>query len=247
MRMKIEIYAQARMTSTRLPGKVMMPVRSKPLLYYFLERLKRVRGASAVVVLTTTQPTDDVIVESCRIQRVPYFRGPEEDVLARYYQAALERKPDAIVRVTSDCPLIDPAVVDRVIDTYRVHYPQFDYVANALQRTYPRGMEVEIFSFKALEQAYQEASTPGEREHVTPYLYRHPERFRLHNVASPLDLSRYRWTVDTIEDFYLIQQILEALYPTHPNFTLEDLDQLLQKHPEWSAINAHIQQKPLND
>lgn len=241
--MRIEIFVQARMGSTRLPGKVMMPVLGRPLLDYLLERLAQVKEASAIAVLTTHQSIDDSIVSFCQQKGIPCYRGPEDDVLARYYQVAKERRPDAIVRITADCPLIDPDIVDQVIHTYSSFFPSYDYVSNSLQRTYPRGLDTEVFSFQALEQAFHQAGELAEREHVTPYLYRHPEKFRLYNIASPCSLAHYRWTVDTVEDFTLIRLILEHLYATHPHFRLNDILQLLHQHPQWNLINAHIEQK----
>jgi spore coat polysaccharide biosynthesis protein SpsF len=243
--MKVEIFIQARMGSTRLPGKVLKPVLDKPLLFYLTERLARVKEADSFVILTSTKHEDDVIVAFCEKNEIPYFRGPEEDVLARYYHAALARHPDAIVRITADCPLIDPKSVDDVISTYKNEYPKWDYVSNSLQRTFPRGLDTELFSFDALEFAAKNAIDPSEREHVTMYMYNHPERFRLKNVASPINLSQHRWTVDTIEDFELIKLLIQELYPNKPYFQLQDILEVLKQHPEWQKINAHIEQKPM--
>jgi spore coat polysaccharide biosynthesis protein SpsF len=241
--MGIEIFVQARMGSERLPGKVLKEVLHKPLLAYQIERLQRAREASAIVILTTTAPKDDPIVQLCATEQIDCFRGPENDVLSRYYLAAKKRKPEAIVRVTADCPLIDPEIVDLVIATYREALPQWDYVSNSLIRSFPRGLDVEIFSFAALEEVHRLANKESEREHVTPYIYHHPERYRLKNVAAHCDLSSHRWTVDTVEDFELINLLLAELYPTNPNFVMRDVLELCKKHPEWSLINRHIRQK----
>ena len=243
--MRTEIYVQARMGSTRLPGKVMKPVLGKPLLEYLIERLHRVKEADDCAILTTTNPRDDVLVNFCEKLGVACYRGPEEDVLERYYRVALERKPDAIVRITSDCPLIDPDEVDKVIRTFQESFPTYDYVSNSIERTYPRGLDAEIFSYNALEQAFYEAKAPFEREHVTPYIYNHPKLFRFKNVSANEILNSHRWTVDTEEDFMLIRLILESLYPGNPNFKMQDILNLLKLHPEWSLINAHIIQKAL--
>ena len=242
--MRIEIYIQARMGSKRLPGKVMMKVLGQPLLGYLLDRLSSVRQADAVVVLTTTNALDDMIVDFCKERGVPCYRGPEDDVLTRYAQVAIARGPDAIVRVTADCPLIDPDEVDRVIETFRGVQPPYDYVSNCLERTYPRGLDTEIFSSGALGCAFLEGKSPFEREHVTPFIYQHPERFRLGNVLSPDYLANHRWTVDTAEDFALIREILERLYPVCPDFRTKDVVKLLERHPELIRINAHVLQKP---
>lgn len=243
--MQVHIYAQARMGSTRLPGKIMMPVMGKPLLEYFVERLLQVKEADQIAILTTTQPADKVIEEFCQQKGITCFRGPEEDVLTRYYQAAELFQPNAIVRVTADCPLIDPDVINQVIRTYRDHFPAYDYISNCLERTFPRGFDTEIFSFNALKIAYKEAKNPEEREHVTPYIYRHPDLFHLKNLTSTKPLANYRWTVDTPEDFLLISLILEHLYPKNPLFRLNDILNLLEQHPDWNRINTHIIQKPI--
>lgn len=243
--MRVEIFVQARMGSTRLPGKVLLPVLEKPLLYYLVERLLRVKEAETCVIVTSYNPCDDVIEAYCKENKIACFRGPEEDVLTRYYEAAKKRNPDAIVRITADCPLIDPEGIDAVIASYKKSFPAIDYASNCLERTYPRGMDVEIFSLKALEKAFKEAISVEEREHVTLYLYRHPELFRLQNIKNSSDQSQFRLTVDTEEDYRLIRLLIEHLYPTNPQFTMHDILACLNNHPEWLAINAHIQQKPL--
>ena len=241
--MKTVIIVQARMTSTRLPGKVLKPVLGMPLLAYQIERLRRVRLAAEVVMATTTNRTDDPIAALCEQLAVPHFRGSEEDVLARYHAAAREYRAAHVVRVTSDCPLIDPAVIDQVIAYYHQEPGRFDYVSNALARSFPRGMDTEVFSFTALDEAHNEAVAKPDREHVTPFINRNPARYRLGNLTYSMDASRHRWTVDTAEDLALITLILEALYPEKPEFTLGDCLELLNQHPEWEAINAHVEQK----
>ncbi len=241
--MKTVIIVQARMTSTRLPGKVLKQVLGKPLLEYQIERLQRVKLADEIVIATTINETDEPIVELCNCLDVAYFRGSEEDVLGRYYQVATEHKVDIVVRVTSDCPLIDPKVIDEVINCYLKNQSNYDYVSNSLERTYPRGMDTEVFSFSTLQQAFWEATSQPDREHVTPFIHRQPSRYSLGHVIYSEDCSHYRWTVDTPEDFELIQKIIEAIYPRKPNFTLEDCLSLLKKYPEWYIINSHVSQK----
>lgn len=241
--MKIEVYIQARMGSTRLPGKVLSPVMNRPLLSYLIERLHACRECDAYRVLTGTSPQDDPIVTFCKEMNIPYFRGSDDDVLARYQQASEQYSPDAIVRVTGDCPLIDPNIVDEVIRSYREGFPKWDYVSNVLERTFPRGMDVEVFSRQTLESTANHALKPSEREHVTTYIYAHPELFKLHNVASKIKLPNYRLTVDTIEDFRIVRHILEALYPQNPLFSLKEIITFLNAHPEIPKINAHIAQK----
>ncbi|MGC7870274.1 cytidylyltransferase domain-containing protein [Desulfosporosinus sp. SYSU MS00001] len=241
--MKTVIIVQARMTSTRLPGKVLKTVMGKPLLEYLIERLRRVKLADEIVIATTTNTTDQPILELCRRLKVPVYRGSELDVLARYHGAAEFYQADAVVRVTSDCPVIDPGVIDQVISFFLNNWPNYDYVSNRLEASYPRGMDTEIFSYKSLNEAFLEAQEEAEREHVTPFMYWHSERYKLGNVAYLTDESCHRWTVDTQEDFELIRRILESLYPDKPHFTLEDILNLLQQKLEWLKINAHVKQK----
>lgn len=245
--MNTVIIIQARMASTRLPGKVLKQVLGKPLLEYQIERLRRVRRANAIVVATTTNEADQPIVELCGRLGVPCTRGSEEDVLSRYYEAAKSHYADVVVRVTSDCPVIDPAVIDRAIGYFLQHSDEVDYVSNMLELTYPYGMAVEVFSFKVLEEAYLEAGSQPEREHVTPFIYGHPERYRLVNIAHAENLSFHRWTVDTKEDFDLVEKIIVALYPVKPDFDTADILELLNKHPDWPLINAHVPQKRLGE
>ena len=243
---KCVIILQARMGATRLPGKPLKNVLGRPLLSYQLERLRRVKFADAIVVATTTKLQDEKIVDFCRKENISVFRGSEEDVLERYYQTAKKFQADVIVRITGDCPLIDPSLVDQVIRYYFDHQPDCDYVSNSLNRSYPRGLDVEVFSFSALERAEREAKDVQEHEHVTPYLYWHPEIFALGSVVQQEDQSHHRWTVDTPEDLMLITKIIETLYPINPAFTTQDILSLLKAHPDWVALNAHIQQKKLN-
>lgn len=243
--MKTLIIVQARMTSTRLPGKVLLPLAGEPMLTRLIERLRRVRRADGIVVATSTNATDDPIAALCAQLGVPCHRGSEHDVLSRYADAARVHGADVVVRITSDCPLIDPALIDQTIAAF--DEGGSDYVSNMLPPTWPYGMAVEVFSAAALAQAHAEATQAAEREHVTPFLYWHPERYRLRNVASPLDLSHHRWTVDTPEDYALVSRLFDHLMPNRPNFTQSDVLALLDAHPDWIAINQHIQQKPATD
>lgn len=243
--MKTLIIVQARMTSTRLPGKVLLPLAGVPMLTRLVERLRRVQRADGIVVATTTNATDDTISALCAQLGVPCHRGSEHDVLSRYADAARLHGADVVVRITSDCPLIDPALIDQVIAAYEEGGS--DYVSNMLPPTWPYGMAVEVFSAAALAQAHAEATQAAEREHVTPFLYWHPERYRLRNVASPVDLSHHRWTVDTPEDYALVSRLFDHLMPTRPDFTQADVLALLDAHPDWIAINQHIQQKPATE
>jgi spore coat polysaccharide biosynthesis protein SpsF len=245
IKLRIILIVQARMGSTRLPGKILREVLDKPLLAYEIERLRRVSKVDEVVIATTKNPSDKPVVDFCQHEQVPIFRGSEEDVLDRFFRAAKAFSADVVVRVSGDCPLIDHNIVDEVIQFYLDHYPEYTYVSNTLERTYPRGLDVEVFSFEALKKTAKEAVKPEEREHVTPYIYGYPDRFALGSVIHSPDLSGHRWTVDTEEDFELIDKLLRVLYPVKPDFTMEDVLGQLDDHPEWASINAHIQQKPL--
>lgn len=236
------IIVQARMTSTRLPGKVLLPLAVEPMLKRLVQRLRRVQRADGIVIATTTNASDDPIAALCAQLGLPCHRGSEHDVLSRYADAARLHGAAVVVRITSDCPLIDPALIDQIIATYEEGGS--DYVSNMLPPSWPYGMAVEVFSAAALQQAHTEATQAAEREHVTPFLYRHPERYRLRNVESPVDLSQHRWTVDTPEDYELVRRLFEALYPERPEFTQAHILALLDKHPDWTAINQHVQQKP---
>lgn len=241
--MKTVIISQARMTSTRLPGKVLKEVLGKPLLSYQIERLRRAKYADEVIIATTVNATDDPIEGLCCKLGVKCFRGSEEDVLSRYYFAAKESQADIVVRVTSDCPLIDPTVIDTVISNYKDN--NYDYVSNTLERTYPRGMDTEAFSYRVLAEAHTQASTQAEREHVTPFIYCRPDLYKLGIVRNSEDNSRYRWTVDTPEDYELIQHIIKYVYPKNTNFTMHDCLQAIKSNPQWLSINAHIEQKKI--
>jgi len=240
---KIVAILQARMGATRLPGKPLMTVLGRSLLSYEIERLRRTPSIDQVVVATTTAPQDQAIVDLCEREGIATFRGSENDVLDRYYQAAKAFHADVVVRVTGDCPVIDPHEAELVIRHYLDHIPAYDYVSNTIQRTYPRGLDTEVFSFANLERAATEANKPSEREHVTLYFYTNPELFKLSNIAHEPNLSSQRWTVDTLEDLELIKLIIGTLYPVKPTFNMQDILGLLQQHPEWVAINAHIEQK----
>lgn len=243
-RSRVVAIVQARMGATRLFGKPLKEVLGRPLLDFQIERIKRSQSLDQIVIATTDKKQDDPIAHLAKQLGVELYRGSEEDVLDRYFKAAQNYSADIVVRITGDCPLIDPAIIDQMVKEFQNKQP-LDYLSNALQRTFPRGMDVEIFSFQALEKEAKEASKPEEREHVTPYLYRHPERFKLENFLSKEDNSKYRLTVDTNEDFELISKLIEILYPKNPQFSLDDILKVLKKNPELSAINAHVEQKKI--
>jgi spore coat polysaccharide biosynthesis protein SpsF len=245
--MKTVIITQARMNSSRLPGKVLRTVLGKTLLAYHVERLKRVPNAQEIVIATTDTAADDSLMAAGASLRVCLFRGSENDVLSRFAGAAEASQADVVVRVTADCPLIDPQVIAKTIQFYLDHSQEVDYVSNIQQRTYPRGMDTEVFSRQLLDEAASRAKAPFEREHVTPFIIHRPDVYRLANVSHSTDESRHRLTVDTEEDFALIQRLIEGLVPTKPQFSLDDVLSLLREHPEWSALNEHVQQRPIGE
>lgn len=240
---RIAIIVQARMGATRLPGKPLIQVLSKPLLSYLLERLKRVKLAHTIVVATTELEQDQPIVDLAHKENVHVVRGSVEDVLSRYMSSAKAVSATIIVRITGDCPLVDPQLIDRSIEAFI--QGKVDYLSNTLKRTFPRGMDVEVFSRAALEKAYKMAKSAAQKEHVTPFIYQNPDLFTINQIYFTKDLSKYRWTVDTPEDLELIRLIIENLYPNHPRFGLEDIVSLVEEHPEWTLINQHIKQKEI--
>ncbi len=244
--MKTVIIVQARMTSTRLPGKVLKEVLGKSLLEYQLERLKRVKLADDIIIATTENATDLPIVALCKKLNVNYFRGSEHDVLARYYHAAKCYEAGIVIRITADCPVIDPQIVDNIIQFYIDNRNVYDYVSTG-DDSYPRGMNTEVFSFKVLEEAFVYAVKEYEREHVTPYMYQHPEKYKVGILPYKEDESQHRWTVDTPEDFALIKKIIENLYPIKRDFDLKDCLALVNRYPAWGQTNQHVKQKKLGE
>jgi len=243
--MRIVATIEARMRSTRLPGKVLKPILGQPMLKLMIERLRLVRHLDDIVVATTVDSSCDAIEKLADKLKIRCFRGSEEDVLDRVLQAAREAQTDLIVETTGDCPLIDPTIVDFVIKTFLDN--DVDYCSNILQRTYPIGMDVQVFPLSVLETVAKLTDDPTDREHVSLYIYEHPERFRLLNVWSnlPSDAAELRLTVDTPEDFELITRIYEALYPMNPTFSLENILGLFERKPELQEINRYIKQKPI--
>ena len=228
---------QARMGSTRLPGKVLLPVMGRPLLSYMLERLGRCRRLDAVVVATTTQPADDAVAEVAAACGVPVFRGSEEDVLDRYYQAARGHGADIVVRLTADCPLIEPAVCDTVVGMLADAGP-FGYV-----KTGPRfaeGLDCEALTMAALEVSWRDARLRSEREHVTLYIDNHPELFTVRILDNDRDDSLIRITVDEPVDFQVVSTLLAELYPTNPAFGIDAIREFLAASPGVAALNNHV-------
>jgi spore coat polysaccharide biosynthesis protein SpsF len=240
---------QARTGSTRLPNKVMRPLAGAPLLARMVDRVRAAALAGTVVVATTIEPADDPIEALCRAEGFLCYRGDAADLLDRHYRAALWAAPAgaaagemAVVKIPSDCPLIDPRIIDQVIGFYLDHPGEYDYVSNLHPATYPDGNDVEVMTLAALETAWREARRPLEREHTTPYFWENPDRFRIGNVVweSGLDYAMsHRWTIDYEEDYRFIRAVYEGLYAADPLFGLDDILAFLDAHPEVSAVNAH--------
>lgn len=229
---------QARMNSKRLPGKVLKPLEGEPMLFRQYERVRRSQELNRLVVATSDAVSDNVIERMCQQKNIPCFRGSEEDVLDRFYQVACQFAPSHVVRLTADCPLSDPDLIDQVV---RFHIKgNYDYTSNTIAPTYPDGLDVEVVRWIALETTYREAKLPSEREHVTSFLYNHPERFRLGNFIGLHALGHLRWTVDESADYLFAKKIYGALYQSHPNFSTSDILDCLAKHPKWGNINSHI-------
>jgi spore coat polysaccharide biosynthesis protein SpsF len=240
--MSVVAIIQARMGSTRLPGKVLMDLGGETVLARVVGRLQRARLVNKIVVATTDSAADDAIVQECHRLQVSSFRGSEIDVLDRYYQAARVCAASTVVRITSDCPVIDPQLVDETIRAFQQRHG--DYASNAFPRTYPRGLDTEIFTMAALERAWRDAHEPYEREHVTPFFYEHPELFRLISLRGRIDYSRYRWTLDTAEDLELLRTIY-ARFSSLGDFSWGEAVQLMEREPELAALNSHVIQKTL--
>jgi spore coat polysaccharide biosynthesis protein SpsF len=234
----IVTIVQARVSSTRLPGKAMLPLCGEPLLLRMIDRVMKAKLVGNVVVATTTDVEDDAIVGLCEKNRIDVYRGSKSDLLNRHYQVANKYKATAVVKIPSDCPLIDPAIIDNVIQFYFNN--KFDYVSNLHPATYPDGNDVEIMSFAALEQAWENAIAPMELEHTTPYLWERPQLFNIGNVKweTNLDYSMsHRFTIDYAEDYEFIKQVYETLYPNNPQFNLQDILNLLDAKPHMMEIN----------
>ncbi len=226
------------MGSTRLPGKVMKPILGTPMLFLQIERVQLAHSIDHLIVATSSEEGDDVLAKECDRRRIAVYRGSSSDVLDRYVKAAAVFEPEAIVRLTGDCPLTDWMVIDSAVQAYKAG--DFQYVSNTDPPTYPDGLDAEVIDYRALQIADAEARLPSEREHVTPFIRNRPERFLSANVRAATDLSALRWTVDELADFELVRTIYEALYPSLPAFETADILDYLERHPELSRLNAHI-------
>ncbi len=239
--MKTVAIIQARMGSTRLPGKVLRPLAGDTVLGHVVRRVRQAKRLDGVCIATTESAADEPIVAESSRLGVSCWRGSEQDVLARYFGAAQASEADVIVRVTSDCPLFDGAVLDEMLAAFSAT-PGLDYMSNVQARRFPRGLDAEIFTFAALERVHREATRQHEREHVTPYFYQHSELFRLHSFVGKEDLSAHRWTLDTPEDWQFVEAVYAAL---GADFTTASVLNLLKARPELAKLNAHVEQKKL--
>ncbi|HLA29185.1 MAG TPA: glycosyltransferase family protein [Syntrophales bacterium] len=228
---------QARMSSSRLPGKVMAEISGKPMLYHLVKRAERAKLIDLVTVATSDIRSDDIIEDFCKNNDIRCFRGNLDDVLDRYYQAAKYFGAQIIIRLTADCPLLDPDIIDNVVRKFSEG--NFDYVTNVMEYTYPDGLDTEVFTFEALERACQKARLKSEREHVTPYLRNHPELFRLANVSHRKNISHLRWTVDEPRDLDFVRSVYDQLEGSY--FGMQEILDLLKLHPELSSKNAGIE------
>jgi spore coat polysaccharide biosynthesis protein SpsF len=246
--MRTVAIIQARMGATRLPGKVLKQLAGKSVLEQVIGRVRQAGRLQGVMVATTTAPQDEAVVAECRRLGVPVFQGSEQDVLSRYHGAATAVGAEAVVRITADCPLFDGAMLDRMLEIFlAANQPAVtvDYLSNVQHRTFPRGLDAELFTFAGLDRIFREAVKPYEREHVTPYFYQHPELFRLRSFVGEPDHSAYRWTLDTPEDWSMIQAVYAALGMRGEMFGTEDILGLLRERPEIARLNAHVEQKKL--
>ncbi|NFE73504.1 acylneuraminate cytidylyltransferase [Clostridium botulinum] len=245
--MKVVCIIQARMGSSRLPGKVLKKICGKTVLEHDINRVNLASNIDEIVIATTTNCEDDSIVEEAKRLGVKCFRGSENDVLSRYYFAAKKSNADTVIRITSDCPCLDYKILTYMLTMYLDKSSNVDYMNNTIERTYPRGYDIEIFSFAALEKAFINAKKEYEREHVTPYLYDLNNKFRILSYKNSKDYSKYRVTLDTKEDFEVIKAIYEELYTSNEYFLLEDVIEFLEKNPQIVKINQSIEQKKLGE
>lgn len=235
------------MGSTRLSGKVLKKIKDKTILEHVAERLKQSRYANKLIIATTNNVEDDKIKKEAQGLGTEIYRGSESNVLSRYYHAAKEYHLDTVIRVTSDCPLIDPHILDDMIEVYLEN--NYDVVTNvgmeSYNRTFPRGLDIEIFSFLTLEEAFKNAKEKYQKEHVTPYIYENSNS--VFNFKNEIDYSDHRWTVDTPQDFELISSIYDYLYKDSHDFYLNEIIDLFNKHPELFKVNAEVEQKKIKD
>jgi spore coat polysaccharide biosynthesis protein SpsF len=244
--MKTVAIIQARVSSTRLPGKVLSDVHGKPMLLRMIERVRRCQLIDEFIVATSVSPEDGPVADLCRAHSVPCFRGSLNDVLDRFYRAAEAFLADVVVRLTADCPLVDPGVVDEACRVFRESKDKFDYVSNALKPTFPDGLDVSVISMRALKEAYQEATLPSEREHVVPWIWKMSDwkggnRYHAYNLECAKDLAHLRWTVDEASDLELIRAIYgHFLSSKKEDFRMDDILEFLAERRDLQKVNQHL-------
>jgi len=237
---KIVIVIQTRLGSTRLPGKVLKPLASEKLLLRIYERISFSKIADEIIIATTTSEKDDVLAEICKNENIKCFRGSEDDLLERHYKAGIDSNAGIVVKIPSDCPLIDYRIIDKVLRFYLDNKSKYDFVSNLHPATYPDGNDVEVIPMNILEIAYNEAKSKMEREHTTPFIWERPDRFKIGNVVweTGKDYSMtHRFTIDYPEDYDFIKAVYNELYFNNPKFSLNDILKFLEKKPEIKKIN----------
>jgi spore coat polysaccharide biosynthesis protein SpsF len=234
--MKTVAIVQARMGSTRLGGKILKPLVDKPVLWHVVNRMRHCKHVDQVIVATTDKPTDDVTEKYCQENGIDCFRGSDDDVLDRFYQSARLYGADHVVRITADCPVVDPIVVDEIIEMY--FRDGYDVCRPGTE--FPDGLDCAVFSFKVLEDTWQNASLLSDREHISPYMEKHPEKFRVGMYERYKGLAHLRWTLDEEDDYRFLQEIYDRLYEPGKIFYAEDILRVLEKEPHLSEINAWI-------
>jgi spore coat polysaccharide biosynthesis protein SpsF len=263
--MKVVAIIQGRMSSSRLPGKILADIAGQPMLQRVFIRASRSATVTETIFATTTDPSDDPVAEYCDFSGIPFTRGSLFDVLDRYYQTAQEAKADVVVRITADCPLIDPALIDDVVNTVISNQSRVDFAANRLpppwNRTYPIGLDTEVCTFSALEQAWKEAKEPQHREHVMPYFYEgvklitenrsrqtgiSPRGYNIALLHHTTDFGDYRWTVDTPEDLEFMRQVY-GHFDGRDDFSWKEILDLVHDEPDLMKINSGVKHKTLKD
>lgn len=237
--MKVVAIIQARMGSTRLPGKMMMNLAGKPVIQHVFERVEKAEMIDEIWLATTITKDDDILAKWAKKNQIKRYRGSVNDVLDRYYQTALLAKADAVIRITGDCPLIDPQIIDQIISEFTKG--GFDYVCNQQPPTFPDGLDTEVFSMATLKKTWQEARLKSDREHVTSYIWQHPDEFKLKSVTHVPDMSGHRWTLDTKEDFDLIEKIIFECQKRKSKCYLNSVLSIIKNHSDWADINSKYQ------
>lgn len=237
MTKKITVMIQARVSSARLPRKVLAKIEKKPMIWHVINRVKKIKSVQQIALITTVDEEDKILLKIAKENDIIGFSGNRLDVLDRHYQCAKQINADPIVRITSDCPLVDPKLVEKIIQFYLKN--NYDFVSNAIKPSYPDGLDVEVFSFSALEKATEKAKKSYDKEHVTTYFIRHPDQFRIYNYQNEKDLSSFRWTVDRIEDLKFVRAIYSKMRPKKI-FFMNDVLKILKRNSSMLEINKGI-------